>query len=122
MLSEKEMRLIAYLKSVGYGYAKFAASVEASGKCSEKQLATMENMLQKIKGTSSVHSEQVARVSKTTNRNSRGDNYVSRLYTEDGGCYTDFGGPCGPLYIDKFGNMQIFSASIADIWGVEYVW
>lgn len=48
MISDEAMRLIRWLKAVGYGWAKFAASVERSGRCSAKQFETMVSMRDRI--------------------------------------------------------------------------
>ena len=34
----------------------------------------------------------------------QGSRYTQTTY-EDGSSDTDFGGPCGPIYTDEFGNM-----------------
>lgn len=44
----EHVKLIEYLKGVGYGWAKFAESVEASDKCTSKQLETMRSMKRRI--------------------------------------------------------------------------
>lgn len=58
--TEKQRRLIEYLKAGGYGWRKFATSVEAQGWCSQKQEDTMCNMhnqlsLQRSYATSARH-------------------------------------------------------------------
>ena len=37
MFTEQQQSLINQMKAAGYGYAKFASSVEAQGFCTEKQ-------------------------------------------------------------------------------------
>ena len=49
MITGPQQQLINHLKKVGYGWGKFAASVEAQGACSEAQEATMRRMKKKIK-------------------------------------------------------------------------
>lgn len=49
MLTEKQKELISYLRMSGYGWAKFAASVESQGWCSEKQEQTMIRMKQRVR-------------------------------------------------------------------------
>ena len=44
MLSDQQKRVIAECKKLGYGYARFAASVERSGRCTDKQFETMTAM------------------------------------------------------------------------------
>ena len=48
MITEEVAELIDKLKSVGYGWAKFAESVESSGNCSERQIETMLSMVRRI--------------------------------------------------------------------------
>lgn len=48
MITKKQKQLIKKLKSFGYGWRKFAESVEQSGSCSEKQEGTMRNMLSRV--------------------------------------------------------------------------
>lgn len=48
-ISPEAARLIAYLKSVGFGWAKFAESVERSGRCSPRQLETLRSMEQRVR-------------------------------------------------------------------------
>ena len=47
-ISKEASRLISRLKSVGYGWAKFAESVERSGRCTQRQLETMMSMDERI--------------------------------------------------------------------------
>lgn len=46
MFTEQQQSLINQMKAAGYGYAKFASSVEAQGFCTEKQ----EEALIRMKG------------------------------------------------------------------------
>lgn len=47
--TEQQEELIQYLKGVGYGWGKFAQSVERQGWCSPKQEQVMKRMKQKVK-------------------------------------------------------------------------
>ena len=47
-ITERQHELIRKLTRVGYGWARFAESVKASGKCSPKQEETMLKMLSQI--------------------------------------------------------------------------
>ena len=47
-MTEVQQNYIDKCKAVGYGWAKFAKSVEAQGFCSPKQEATLERMVWKI--------------------------------------------------------------------------
>lgn len=49
MINDEQRALIKYLCGVGYGWAKFACSVERSGKCTDAQEKTMRNMKARIK-------------------------------------------------------------------------
>lgn len=51
MFTSEQVQLIEYLKSQGYGWAKFAKSIESQGKCSDRQYQTMLSMKSKIKHT-----------------------------------------------------------------------
>lgn len=44
MFTEAQLRLIGLCKSDGYGAALFAISVERSGRCSEQQFLTMQQL------------------------------------------------------------------------------
>lgn len=46
--TERQQELIDKLKKAGFGWSKFATSVESSGRCSEKQEKTMASMLRRI--------------------------------------------------------------------------
>jgi len=48
MLTEKQKLLIEKCKKVGYGWRKFATSVEEQGLCSSSQEETLVKMWQKI--------------------------------------------------------------------------
>lgn len=48
MFTERQQRLIDHCKSAGFGWRKFAESVERSGKCSPKQEDTLITMKQRI--------------------------------------------------------------------------
>ena len=48
MFTERQQRLIDHCKSAGFGWRKFAESVERSGKCSLKQEDTLITMKQRI--------------------------------------------------------------------------
>jgi hypothetical protein len=48
MLTVRQKELIEALSKEGYGWAKFACSVERQGWCSFKQEATMEKMLKRV--------------------------------------------------------------------------
>ena len=45
MITEQQKRLIDQCRAAGFGFALFAASVGKSGRCSERQQETMQNML-----------------------------------------------------------------------------
>lgn len=47
-ITKKQQELIRKCQRAGYGWARFADSVEASGRCSIKQEETMVNMLSQI--------------------------------------------------------------------------
>ena len=47
-IGDKDRRIINILKRIGYGYAKFASSVESSGRVTPKQRECMEGMIAKI--------------------------------------------------------------------------
>lgn len=47
-LTERQQRLIATCKRAGYGWKKFAISVEASGSCTHKQEDMLGSMVQRI--------------------------------------------------------------------------
>jgi len=49
MFTKEQRTIIDYLCQIGYGWAKFAVSVENQGFCSEKQYETMQKMKMKIK-------------------------------------------------------------------------
>jgi hypothetical protein len=48
MLTERQQRMIAKCKSTGYGWAKYAKSVEDQGWCSKAQEEKLVEMWQKI--------------------------------------------------------------------------
>lgn len=48
MLTERQIRLISKCKSAGYGWRKFAESVEKQGFCTHKQEEKLVEMWQKI--------------------------------------------------------------------------
>ena len=50
MFTEKQLSLIERCKKTGYGWRKFALSVEASGRCSPAQEETLISMVQRISG------------------------------------------------------------------------
>lgn len=54
MFTERQQQLIDKCKSVGYGWGKFAESVEAQGFCSHNQEETLVKMWQKIQHTEAV--------------------------------------------------------------------
>lgn len=56
MLTERQQHLIDSLKPFGWGYAKFAESVENQGWCSQKQEDTMCHLYNKA-----VHLKRLAR-------------------------------------------------------------
>ena len=45
MLTKQQAAVIVKCKQLGYGYARFAMSVEKTGRCTERQFETMTNML-----------------------------------------------------------------------------
>lgn len=47
-LTKKQKALIAFCKAHGYGWSKFASSVESQGRCSPKQEATLIRMKQRL--------------------------------------------------------------------------
>lgn len=47
-LTKKQKALIAFCKAHGYGWSKFAASVESQGWCSPKQEATLVSMKRRL--------------------------------------------------------------------------
>lgn len=49
MFTDHQKELIAFCKRTGYGWAKFATSVEKQGKCSHKQQETLEKMCSTIR-------------------------------------------------------------------------
>lgn len=49
LFTDKQQKLIDECKNTGYGWAKFACSVEASGKCSVKQEEVLLSMVRRIK-------------------------------------------------------------------------
>lgn len=48
MISYEEQKLIDYCKNAGYGWEKFASSVEASGRVTKAQLKTLYSMKGRI--------------------------------------------------------------------------
>lgn len=48
MISEEAQNDINYLKSRGYGWAKYAESVEKQGNLSEKQLDMLKSMVRRV--------------------------------------------------------------------------
>ena len=46
--TDQQKTMIAKCKRTGYGWAKYAASVEASGRCSPLQEATLRSMVNRI--------------------------------------------------------------------------
>ena len=48
MLTERQLRLIAKCKATGYGWRKYAESVEMQGFCTQKQEEKLIEMWQKI--------------------------------------------------------------------------
>jgi len=48
VLTSEALELIRKLKAVGFGWGKFAESVELSGNCSQRQLETMISMVKRI--------------------------------------------------------------------------
>ena len=48
MITKQQQEIIDYLQGIGYGWAKFAQSVEKQGWCSDKQYETMVGMKQRI--------------------------------------------------------------------------
>ena len=48
-IDSEAAELIALLKRVGYGWAKYAESVERSGQCSPRQLETLRSMDERIR-------------------------------------------------------------------------
>lgn len=53
--TDKQRELIEKCKNTGYGWAKFARSVEASGKCSIKQEEVLVSMVRRIKDAEQRH-------------------------------------------------------------------
>jgi hypothetical protein len=47
-MTKEQIKLIEYLKSVGFGYAIFAENVTKQGFCSEKQFLTLKKMQKSI--------------------------------------------------------------------------
>lgn len=66
--TKPQKKLIKACKKLGWGYKKFAKSVEAGGFCTDKQEATMRNML-------STHAYNKARVESARSRPSRPSYY-----------------------------------------------
>jgi len=48
MFTKQQIRLLSRCRAIGFGLAMFAASVEKSGRCSEKQQETMQQMLSAV--------------------------------------------------------------------------
>lgn len=54
-MTQEQVEIINYLKNIGYGWGKFARSVEESGKCSTAQYETMIRMKQRIRDQASAN-------------------------------------------------------------------
>jgi len=110
MITKEQLVIIDYLISIGYGWGMFAQSVKNSGNCSEKQWKTLISMKMKIQNhqrnqNKPVYTTEYRAKEKDDGEYWQGSKVLSRTYTSDGGCYTNFGGPCGPIYTDRNGEM-----------------
>lgn len=126
-ISDKDRRIINILKRVGYGYAKFASSVESSGRVTPKQRECMERMISKIMPKPrEFYSKRPKRGAECTenasyNRTERceGDintspgwygytqyngNQVKTKWHDDGRTTYNWGGPCAPTTYDDNGE------------------
>ena len=73
MFTPEQRELIDKLKKFGYGWKKFAISVEKSGVCSIKQEQTMQGMLAKVSQQSILVTYR--KNNKRTSNNDWGDDY-----------------------------------------------
>ena len=80
MLTEAQIKLIALCKADGYGTAMFAMSVERSGKCSEKQYATMTRL----------HSAAEYRRNNRTSYNRSKQKHLDLAFGDYDSCCSDF--------------------------------
>jgi hypothetical protein len=106
VFNDEQLRLITYLKSVGYGYAKFAESVEKYGRCTERQETAMRKMVRDIterrEWFSNRSSGRVNRVSPPQQTMQEAD---PMIYDKGGITGYSFGGPSGgEVFYDENGE------------------